>query len=140
MTTPLGAPEHPAGSRKDRQKEINALLDEFDSRTGRRPKDTEPQPLHNESKLSKKTRDALDALESKQKGSGGFYTEKPSQKLQQEAFDKLVKNPAVSGTGTYKLGPVSARERLLAWHRSLGSPQHVIDQELKALEQQEASR
>lgn len=141
MSTSLPSQDQMSGlqnPKKKREAELARLMDEYDARVGIKPKT--PDPWHSEKGLSKATREALDALEPQQKGSGGFYTEKPSQKLQQEAFDKLVKNPVVSGTGTYKLGPVSARERLLAWHRSLGSPQHVIDQELAQLEKQQEAK
>jgi len=139
MTTPLTPPQH-QNPRKDRQKEINALLDEFDSRTGRRPKDRKPQPLHDESKLSQKTKDLLDQLEPKQKGSGGFYQETAEQKKQQDAFDKSLKNIPAVGTGTYKLGPVSKKRDSWPGTGGLGSPQHVIDAELAQLEKQEARK
>jgi len=47
---------------------------------------------------------------------------------------KNIKDP---GAGTWQATPPTKRERLLAWHRSLGSPKHVVDAELKALEEQE---
>jgi len=37
-------------------------------------------------------------------------------------------------------GHLSKRERLLAWHRSLGTPKHVVEAELNALEEQEAQK
>ena len=50
---------------------------------------------------------------------------------------KNVKDP---GTGTWQATPPTKRERLLAWHKALGSPKHVVDAELKALEEQEARK
>jgi len=139
MTTPLAPPVSP-NPRKNRQQELEALQDSFDQATGRRSKGRQADPWHREDGLSQATKDLLDQLEPKQKGSGGFYQETAKQKKQQEAFDQAVKNIPANGTGTYKLEPVSPKERLLAWHKSLGTPAHVVEQELKALEQQEAKK
>lgn len=137
MSTPLDPPVNPS-SRKNRHQEINRLLDQFDQATGRKSRGQKPQPWHDESKLSKKTKEALDALEHKEQRSGGFYKETPEQKAKQDAFDKAVKDIPATGAGTWKAGPVSKRDRLLAWHKALGTPSHVVEQELKALEQQES--
>lgn len=141
MTTPLAPPQH-QNPRKDRQKEIEALLDDFDSRTGKNPRDKQAQPLHDESKLSKKTRDLLDQQEQKPKPqkSGGFYQETAAQKVLQDKFDQTLKHIPANGTGTWQATPPTKKERLLAWHKSLGSPQHVIDAELAQLEAQEAGQ
>lgn len=135
MSTHLDPPVN-SSPRKNRQQEINRLLDQFDQATGRKSRDHKPQPWHDESKLSKRTKEALDALEPKEQRSGGFYKETPEQKAKQEAFDTAVKNVSAPGTGTWQAGPISKKDRLLAWHKALGTPAHVVEQELKALEQQ----
>jgi hypothetical protein len=124
--------------KKKREAELAALMDEFDTRTGTKPR--VPTPWHKEPKLSKGKQEALDALEPQKKRSGGFYQEKPEQKAQQDAFDQALKNVTAPGTGTWQAGPVSKRDRLISWHKALGSPQHVVDAELKALEQQETRK
>jgi len=91
MSTHLDPPVN-SSLRKDRQQEINRLMDQFDQATGRKSRDQKPLPWHDESKLSKKTKEALDALEPKEQRSGGFYKETPKQKAHQEAFDKAVKD------------------------------------------------
>jgi hypothetical protein len=132
MSTPLSPPVNP-GSRNDKALDMDRLQDQFDLATGKKSK---PAPWHTEKGLSKSTKQALDSLEP-QKKSGGFYKETPEQKKQQEAFDLAMKNVKAPGTGTWQAGPVSKRDRLIAWHRSLGSPKHVVDAELAQLEQQE---
>jgi hypothetical protein len=136
MATPLDPPQH-QNPRRDRQQELAALNEQFDLATGRKSK---PTPWHKEPKLSKGKQEALDALEPQKKRSGGFYQEKPEQKAQQDAFDQALKNVTAPGTGTWQAGPVSKRDRLISWHKALGSPQHVVDAELKALELQEARK
>jgi hypothetical protein len=131
-TTPLSPPVNP-GSRKDKALEMDRLQDQFDLATGKKSK---PAPWHTEKGLSKSTKQALDTLEP-QKKSGGFYKETPEQKKQQDAFDQAIKNIKDPGTGTWQATPPTKKERLLAWHKSLGSPAHVVEQELKALEEQE---
>jgi len=133
MSTPLSPPVNP-GSRKDKALEMERLQDAFDLQTGRKSK---PTPWHTEKGLSKSTKQALDQSQEPQKKSGGFYKETPEQKKQQEAFDQAMKNIKDPGAGTWQATPPTKRERLLAWHRSLGSPKHVVDAELKALEEQE---
>lgn len=135
MTTPLSPPVNP-GSRKDKALEMAARQDQFDLATGKKSK---PTPWHNEKGLSKATKQALDALEP-QKKSGGFYKETESMKKQQDAADALIRNRPAQGAGTWQAGPVSKKDRLLAWHRSLGSPKSVVDAEIAALEKQEAKK
>ncbi len=131
MATPLLPPQH-QNPRRDRQQELAALNDQFDLATGKKSK---PTPWHTEKGLSKTTKQALDSLEP-QKKSGGFYSETTEQKKQQDAFDQALKNVTAPGTGTWQATPPTKKERLLAWHKSLGSPAHVVEQELKALEEQ----
>ncbi len=135
MATPLSPPQH-QNPRRDRQQELDRLQDQFDLATGKK---SHPAPWHTERGLSKATKQALDALEP-QKKSGGFYSETPQQKAQQDAFDQAMKNIKDPGTGTWQATPPTKKERLLAWHKALGSPQHVVDAELKALEEQEARK
>lgn len=134
-TTPLSPPVNP-GSRKDKALEMDRLQDQFDLATGKKLK---PAPWHTEKGLSQATKQALDALEP-QKKSGGFYKETETMKKQQEAFDQAMKNIQDPGTGTWQATPPTKEERLLAWHRSLGSPKSVVDAEIAALEQQEAKK
>jgi len=136
MTTPLSPPVNP-GSRKDKALEMDRLQDQFDLQTGKK---SHPAPWHKEPKLSKVKQEALDQQEPQQRKSGGFYKETPELKAQQDAFDKALKNVKDPGTGTWQATPPTKRERLLAWHRSLGSPKHVVDAELKALEEQEGKK
>jgi hypothetical protein len=122
-------------SRKSKDLEMERLQQEFDLRTGRVP--SKPQPWHTEKHLSKATRDLLDAQEPQQKKSGGFYSETTEQKKQQDAFDAAVKNIPAQGAGTYKLGPVTPEERLRSWHKSLGTPSHIVEKEVADLKEQE---
>lgn len=133
MATPLSPPVNP-GSRKDKALEMERLQDQYDLATGRKAK---PTPWHKEPKLSKGKQEALDQQEPLQRKSGGFYSETPEQKKQQEAFDQAMKNIKDPRTGTWQATPPTKMERLLAWHKALGSPKHVVDAELKALEEQE---
>ncbi|MDD2754403.1 MAG: hypothetical protein PHS80_02630 [Methanothrix sp.] len=132
MSTPLSPPQH-QNPRSDRQQELAALNDQFNLATGRKSK---PSPWHKEPKLSKGKQEALDALEP-QKKSGGFYKETEAMKKQQDAFDLALKNVKAPGTGTWQATPPTKKEKLLAWHKALGSPKHVVDAELAQLEQQE---
>jgi len=113
-----------------------ARQDQFDLATGRK---AHPAPWHTEKGLSQATKQALDSLEP-QKKSGGFYKETEAMRKQQEAFDKAIKNIKDPGTGTWQATPPTKKERLLAWHRSLGSPKSVVDAEIAALEQQESKK
>jgi hypothetical protein len=134
-TTPLSPPVSP-GSRKDKALEMDRRQDAFDLATGKKSK---PAPWHTEKGLSQATKHALDALEP-QKKSGGFYKETPEQKAQQDAFDQAIKNIKDPGTGTWQATPPTKKDRLIAWHRSLGSPKSVVDAEIAALEQQESKK
>lgn len=139
MSTPLSSPDQMnPSSQNNKKQEMEKLQQEFDIRTGRVP--SKPQPWHTEKGLSKATRDLLDAQEPKQKKSGGFYSETPEQKKQQDQFDATVKNIPVQGAGTYKLGPVTPEERLRSWHRALGTPSHIVEKEVADLKKQEAKR
>jgi len=130
-TTPLSPPQH-QNPKRDRQQEMDRRQDAFDLATGKK---SHPAPWHTEKGLSKATKQALDSLEP-QKKSGGFYKETEAMKKQQDAFDQTMKNIKDPGTGTWQATPPTKKERLLAWHKSLGSPQHVIDAELAQLEQE----
>lgn len=130
----MGGAQNPIQKRK---LELERLQDEFDRATG---KLRDPTPWHKEPRLSKGKQEALDAQEPKQKRSGGFYEETTEQRTKQEAFDNALKDTPSSGTGTWQAGSVSKKDRLLAWHKSIGSPQHVIDAELDQLEEQEAKK
>lgn len=132
MATPLSPPQH-QNPRRDRQQELAALNDQFDLATGKKSK---PTPWHTEKGLYKTTKQALDSLEP-QKKPGGFYSETTEQKTQQDAFDAAVKNIPAQGAGTYKLGPVTPEERLRSWHKSLGTPSHIVEKEVADLKEQE---
>jgi hypothetical protein len=125
-------------SRKNKEQEMERLQQQFDAATGRGL--AKKEPWHNEKGLSKATRALLDSLEPEQKKSGSFYKESPEMAARQDQFDAAVKNVPAIGIGTWKAGPVSKRDRLLAWHKSLGTSRAVVDAELKALEEQEARK
>lgn len=131
-STPLSPPVNP-GSRKDKAQEMDRLQDAFDLQTGKKSK---PSPWHSEKNISKATTFLLEP----QKKSGGFYKEPEAVKKQQDAFDQAMKNIKDPGTGTWQATPPTKKERLLAWHKSLGSPQHVIDAELAQLKEQESKK
>lgn len=133
MSTPLVPPVSP-GSKESKALEMEKLQQQYDQATGRAP--AKPQPWHSEKGLSKATKEALDALEPKPK-SGGFYKEDPKMAARQDAFDQAARNVPAQGAGTWQAGPVSKKDRLLAWHKALGTPKHVVDAEVKALEEQE---
>jgi hypothetical protein len=138
--TPLPTNEQMGGDQNPLQKrkqEMDGLQDAFDKALGLKQK--EPTPWHKEPKLSKGKQEALDSLEP-QKKSGGFYKETEAMKKQQEAFDQAMKNIKDPGTGTWQATPPTKKDRLIAWHRSLGSPKSVVDAEIAALEQQEAKK
>lgn len=136
MSTSLPSPDQMnPSSQKNKNQEMERLQQEFDSRTGRAT--SNPQPWHTEKGLSKATRDLLDAQEPQQKRSGGFYHEPEAVRMQQDAFDAAIKNIPAQGAGTYKLGPVTLEERLRSWHRALGTPIHIVEQEVAQLKQQQ---
>ena len=139
--TPLPTNEQMGGAQspvKKREAELAAIMDKYDQQLGLKQK--EPTPWHKEPKLSNDKKEALDALEPKERGSGGFYKETPEQKKQQEQFDQSLKDVKDPGTGTWQATPPTKKERLLAWHKSLGSPQHIIDAELAQLKEQEGQQ
>lgn len=136
MSTSLPSPDQMnPSSRKAKDQEMERLQQEFDQRTGRVP--SKPQPWHTETNLSKATRDLLDAQEPQHKRSGGFYVEDPKMAARQDAFDAAVKNIPAQGAGTYKLRPVTPEERLRSWHKSLGTPPHIVEKEVADLKEQE---
>ncbi|MFB3764832.1 MAG: hypothetical protein ACE14P_06235 [Methanotrichaceae archaeon] len=116
----------PNGHQK-RKQEVERLLDEFDARTGKTPK---PRDIP---EIKKK------APEPEKEGPN-FYKTTPEMEAKQEEYDRALKGDRSKGPGTWQTAPVSKKERLLAWHKSIGSPQHVIDAELKQLEEQEARK
>jgi len=124
-------------SKKKREAELAALIDEFDKRTGMKPR--EPAPWHKDPKLSKGKQEALDALDPKE-SQPSLYKESPEMAKKQQQFDDTIHNRPAQGVGTWQATPVSKKERLLAWHKALGSPQHAVDAELKALEPQETRK
>ena len=137
MSTPLPTPDQMnPNSRKSKDQEMEKLQQQFDAATGRAP--SKPQTWHDESKLSKATRDLLDQQEPKQQKSGGFYREPEAMKSRQEAFDAAVKH--IQDPPTYKLGPVSAEEKLRSWHKSLGTPANIVEKEVADLKKQEARK
>jgi len=86
---------------------------------------------YSEKNLSPVCRKALDEMEPKRGEGQRFYKEPPELKAR---VDKLIEGAKhIQEPPKFKLGPVSEEERLLAWHRSIGSPQHVIDYELQEL-------
>ena len=114
--------------------ELQQLNDLADKATGR----VIPigQPWHTERNLSKETKAALDSLEPKQpqKPESPLYKlpEGMDQKLKN--FDEVIKNrPSPKPF----MGPISAEDRLIAWHKSLGSPDRVLQAELKQLRAQQ---
>jgi len=134
MSTLLPSPDQMnPSSRKSKDLEMERLQQQFDQATGRGP--SKKEPWHNERSLSKATRGLLDAQEPQQKGSGGFYHEPEAVRKQQDDFDAAVKNTPAQGAGTYNLGPVTPEERLRSWHRALGTPSHIVEQEVAQLKQ-----
>lgn len=101
-----------------RKQELERVLDDFDERTGKKPKSREIP------KVKEKP-------EEHEEQEHNFYKESPEMKARQAAFDETIKNRSAK---SWQSGPVSKKDRLLAWHKALGSPQHVIDAELKDLE------
>ena len=86
---------------------------------------------YSEKNLSPACRKALDSLEPKRGEGQRFYKEPPELKSR---VDKLIENAKhIQEPPKFKLGPVTEEERLLAWHKAIGSPQHVIDYELQEL-------
>ena len=69
------------------------------------------------------------------------YQEYQKQAAQLEAdpelkarVDKMIEGAKhISDPPKYKIGPVSEEEKLLAWHKAIGSSQRVIDFEIEEL-------
>ncbi len=86
---------------------------------------------YSEKGLRPEVRKALDDLEPKRGEGQRFYKEPPELKSR---VDKLIEGAKhIQEPPKYKLGPVTEEERLLAWHKAIGSPQQVIDYELQEL-------
>ncbi len=135
MSTPLDPPVNP-GSKKDKALEMERLQDEFDLRTGKK---SIPSPWHRESKLSKGKQQALDAQEPKEKKSGGFFKESPEMAAKQKEFDEALKD-IKSPDSTWQPNPVTPEERLRSWHRALGTPSHIVEQEVAELKQRQEAK
>ena len=106
--------------------ELQQMNNECDKRLGR-----DTSPLFTEKNLSKATKDALDATEQRKPVESKLTYKLPegmAQKL--DNFDAIIKNRP---SPHYKTGPISAEERLLAWHRHLGTPDPIVQAELKQL-------
>lgn len=141
-TTPLYSPEH-FEPRKNRKQEIERILDSFDAATGRKPRSpAEPrESFYTEKHISPASKKLLNEIDPKHGPEKKELTDKQrAMERKQEQFDLLLKDNDGEGAGKWQTGPVSKRDRLLAWHKSLGSPQHVVDAEINALEQQEAKK
>lgn len=86
---------------------------------------------YSEKNLRPEVRKALENLEPKRGERQSFYKEPPELKAR---VDKLIENAKhIQEPPKFKLGPVTEEERLLGWHKAIGSPQHVIDYELQEL-------
>lgn len=86
---------------------------------------------YSEKKLSPATKALLDSLEPKRGKEQRFYKEPAELKVRVDKMMEQAKH--ISDPPKYKLGPVSDEEKLLAWHKSLGSSQRVIDFEIEEL-------
>ncbi|MDM7912454.1 MAG: hypothetical protein QUS09_05090, partial [Methanotrichaceae archaeon] len=127
----MGGAQNPKEKRKA---ELAALMDEFDLKTGKK---SIPTPCHKEPRLNKAQRIALDAQEPREKGSGGFYKESPEMKAKQKKFDEAVHHrPAQE----WQAGPVTPEERLRSWHKALGTPAHIVEQEVAELKQRQEAK
>jgi hypothetical protein len=91
---------------------------------------------YSEKKLSPKTRELLDSFEPKKGKEQRFYHESPELKARVDRLTEASKH--LQAVPVYKLGPVSDEEKLLAWHKAIGSPQRVIDFELQQLKERKA--
>lgn len=129
---------NPADSAK-KKADMEKLQDEYDRKLGLKPNQY-TTPWHGEENVSPSAKKLLDALDSKTSNGSKLTKLSPDQEKKQKEFDDLVKHRPDTGTGTWKAEPVSKKERLLAWHKALGSPKAVVDAELRDLEKQEASR
>ena len=118
-----------------RKIELEQLNQECDRRAGRVT--AIGQAWGTEKNLSKEIVAVLDSLESKPRPTESTLhkPESPEMKARQDQFDNIVKNRP---SPHYKTGPISAEERLIAWHRHLGTPSHIVDAELKQLREGKA--
>ncbi|MEI2762024.1 hypothetical protein [Methanothrix soehngenii] len=86
---------------------------------------------YSEKNLRPEVRKALDELEPKRGKEQRFYKEPPELKAR---VDKMIEGAKhISDPPKYKIGPVSEEEKLLAWHKAIGSSQRVIDFEIEEL-------
>lgn len=112
-----------------RKQQLDSLNDALDQQLGRSHK----TPLFSEAGLSKETKAALDATEQKPVRESKLTYKLPegmAEKL--DNFDAVIKNRP--GPKPF-MGPVSAEERLRAWHRHLGTPQEIVDYEVAQLKE-----
>lgn len=133
MSTPLSTPQS-LEQKAARKQQLDALNDLCDQRLGR-----SHTPLFSEAGLSKSTVAALDSLEVKPAESkiSHLYHMPAGMAQKLEQFDK-----SISDVPTPKAPKeiLSMEERLISWHKSLGSPSHVVAAELKQLHEQEAMK
>lgn len=116
-----------------RKIELQQLNDLCDKRLGR-----DTSPLFTEKGLSKETKQALDATDPQKPASESpWYTMPKGMEEKIAQFDKgLSDTPAPRKAQSI----LSMEERLLSWHKSLGSPAHVVAAELKQLHEQEVMK
>jgi hypothetical protein len=86
---------------------------------------------YSEKGLSPATKTLLDSLEPKRGKEQRFYKETPELKARVDRMIEEAKH--ISDPPKFKLGPVSEEEKLLAWHKAIGSSQRVIDYEIEEL-------
>ena len=114
-----------------RKAELNRLNDLADQQLGIVKRDG--SPLYTEKNLDPATKKALDETEQKKPSAiGHLYKISPDMEKKLEQFDKGLSDvPAPR-----KAQPIlSLKERTIAWHKSLGSPQSVIDYELSQIKE-----
>lgn len=136
MSTLLPTKEQMGGVQNPIQKrklELEKLQDEFDLKTGKK---SIPSPWHREKNLSKTTKQALDALDPKEK-EPTLYKESPEMKAKQKEFDDLIHHRSAQ---EWQAGPVTPEERLRSWHKALGTPAHIVEQEVAQLRQQQEAK
>ena len=93
---------------------------------------------YSEKNLRPEVRKALDDLEPKRGKDQRFFKEPPELKAR---VDKMIEQAKhIQEPPKYKIGPVSEKEKLLAWHKAIGSPQHVINYELQELRKRKEIR
>lgn len=133
MTDIPSASEMSPEAKAIRKIELQQMNDLADRRLGR-----DTSPLFTEKNLSKATKEALASVEPIKPKEGTFYKETPEMTARQDSFDKFVKNR--SDAPKFQHGPVSKLDRLLAWHKGIGSNQAVIDYEVAQLKAQEGKQ